>query len=126
MLWHELKTQGEQLIFGRGRIDDFVDSGRWADKHRNLTIEAGYKIREILNPYNKRSPFTLNKAFISRYTHRHISADKLLLNNQMTVYNDTVSIYNWRGGQKVGLEIVNRDFAQTIRHMFEHYWRLCS
>ena len=41
MLWHELKTNGENRIFGSGTIEDLVPDHRWAEKHRAQTVEAG-------------------------------------------------------------------------------------
>ncbi|HSH55895.1 MAG TPA: helix-turn-helix domain-containing protein, partial [Candidatus Limnocylindrales bacterium] len=45
MLWNELKTRDEILIYGHGTIQDLIDSPNWAEKHRAKTLEGGYKIR---------------------------------------------------------------------------------
>jgi len=123
MLWHELKTKDEMLIFGSGTIEDAVPNRRWAEKLRALTVEAGYTIRELLNPGDKDQPFTLNDAFMTRYRYRNIPADVLLMKNQIVVYNDTVAIYHWREEQKVGVEVINKNYAHLMRQVFESYWR---
>jgi DNA-binding MarR family transcriptional regulator len=123
MLWHELKSQRENLIFGSGTIEDLVPDGRWAEKHRGQTVEAGYTIRELLNPGEKDKPFTLNEDYMSRYIHREIPRDVLLLKNQVSIYNNTVATYHWRDGQKVGVEIINKNYANMMRQMFEQYWQ---
>lgn len=38
MLWHELKAQGEVLIFGSGAIEDLVQSKRWAEKQDRKSV----------------------------------------------------------------------------------------
>lgn len=123
MLWNELKTKDEILIFGSGSIKDLVDSQTWAEKHRQKTLEANYVIREILNPDGKPNVFTANQEFVEKvYQRRYIEADILPLRLQLCIYNDVVAIYNWRDGKKVGLEIKNKSFAQMQRAIFEQYW----
>jgi sugar-specific transcriptional regulator TrmB len=124
MLWNELKAENEVLVFGSGTLQDLVGSSRWAEKHREKTITAGYTIREILNPDGKPDVFTKNTDFMSRYMRRNISSQTLPLHHQISIYNNTVAIYNWRNEQKVGVEIVNKSYADTQRSMFEHYWPL--
>lgn len=127
MLWNELKTKGEILIFGYGSLQDLVTSQRWAEKHRAKTLEAGYKIHEILNPGTKREDFTANTEYLEKiYSKRYISPDILPLSQQVCIYNNTVSIYNWRNDQKVGTEIINKSYADMQRAIFEHYWQLAK
>jgi sugar-specific transcriptional regulator TrmB len=123
MLWHELKATDEMVIFGSGNIEDLVPSKRWAEKHRAMTVDAGYRIRELLNPNGKRAVFTLNEQFMSRYTKRYIPEETLLLKNQISICNDTVATYCWRDEQKVGVEITNHAHAEMMRLLFEHYWQ---
>lgn len=49
MLWHELKAKGELLSFGGGDVEELVPNQTWATRHRERTVEAGYRVREILN-----------------------------------------------------------------------------
>ena len=49
MCWHELKTQGELLSFGGPTLEALITDHRWAEKHRALSVEAGYRTRQILN-----------------------------------------------------------------------------
>lgn len=125
MLWNELKAKNEIVIFGSGTIQDLIDSPRWAEKHREKTLEAGYKIREILNPNGKPNDFTKNKDFMTQsYERRYVGEDILPLAHQLCIYNQTVAIYHWRYGKKVGTEIINKKFADMQRAIFEHYWSI--
>jgi len=126
MLWHELKTKGENLIFGSGTIDDLVSEGHWAEKHRELTVKASYTIRELMNPGDKDKPFTLNDEFMERYVHRRIPCETLRFENQVSIYNDTVATYHWRNNQKVGFEVIDAAYANMMRQLFEHYWQLAE
>lgn len=125
MLWHELKTKREAVFFGSGTIEDLVSSRRWAEKHRAMTVEAGYRIRELLNS-GEDITSTTNKDYEKCHIHRYIPVTQLLLRSQIGIYNDTVVIYHWRYDQKVGLEIVNEAYAQMQRQIFEYYWQLAT
>lgn len=126
MLWHELKAKGEVVIFGSGTIESLVESKRWAEKHRANSVEAGYKVREIINPGKKTKDFTQNEEFKKQYYKRLINDKILLLEHQIVIYNDTVATYCWRGDQKVGVEVTNRANAQMMRQLFEHFWKLAE
>jgi DNA-binding MarR family transcriptional regulator len=123
MLWNELKTQGELLAFGDGTLEDLVNSRAWAEKQRAMTVQNGYSIREIAN--NPVVP-TDNRAFTDKIAVRHIDKAILPLRHQIIIYNNTVSTYCWRDGQKTGIEIINQAYAQTMRAMFERYWDLAA
>ena len=126
MLWHELKSKTEVVIFGSGTIESLVESKRWAEKHRAMSVEVGYKVREIINFGKKDSDFTKNEEFKKQYNKRFIAPDILLLEHQIVIYNDTVATYCWRGNQKVGVEVINSANAQMMRQLFEHYWKLAK
>lgn len=126
MLWHELKTKDELVMLGSGAIEDLGPSKRWAEKHRDMTVKANYKVRELLNPGKKDESFTKNTEFMDGYTKRLLPADILLLEHQITVYNDTVGTYCWRGEQKVGYEVINKAYADMMRQIFENYWEMAG
>lgn len=127
MLWNELKTKGELLAFGDGTLQVLVDDIRWAEKHRAKQVEAGYAVREILNPNGKPSDFTNNQDFIDKvFSKKIIDPSIIPLSQQVITYNHTVSIYNWREGKKVGVEIVNPAYAAMQRSIFEHYWKMAK
>ena len=126
MLWHELKAKKECVIFGSGTIEDLVPEPNWAEKHRELTVKAGYTIRELLNPQGKNRPFTFSEEYMTRYRHRLLPTSQLLLESQTVIYNHTIAIYHWRKEQKVGLEIGNEYYAKMMRQVFESYWQLAG
>lgn len=126
MLWHELKTEGEALIFGSGAIEDLVDDHHWAEKHRIKTIEADYTLREINNPHGK-LPHPASKQASAHMSHKRIISPSVLqLEHQIVIYNTTVATYHWRKQQKVGSEIVSASYAHMMRQVFENFWDLAE
>ncbi|HSW77284.1 MAG TPA: helix-turn-helix domain-containing protein [Candidatus Chromulinivoraceae bacterium] len=126
MLWHELKTKGENLLLGGGNMEDLVSDRRWVQKLRLHTTKTAYDVREILNPNDNNKPiFMLHKESMhGAYRARTIEPDVISLQNQMTIYNDTVGIYHWQEEQKVGIEIINKPYAIMMRGIFEHLWEI--
>jgi hypothetical protein len=122
MLWHELKARGENLMFGCGSLNELVGNEHWIRQHQSRMLEAEYHTRELINPGEIDKTFTINKG----YEYRILSRKTLTLRSQIAIYNDTTAIYHWREQQKVGLEIVNQDFAQTMRQLFEMYWSIAK
>jgi DNA-binding MarR family transcriptional regulator len=123
MLWHELKTKGENLMFGRASLSDLVSNKRWISQHQARMEQAGYEasdIRVLVNPGETGKLFTIT----TNYHSREVPKDIMLLENQIATYNDTVAIYHWRHEQKVGVEIINSALAQTMRQVFTRYWDL--
>jgi DNA-binding IscR family transcriptional regulator len=120
MLWHELKTKGEELMFGRASLSDLINNKRWISQHQERLAQYKYTMRVLVNPGEDKKIFTV----ATNYRSRVIPQDILPLETQMTTYNDTVAFYHWRQQQKVGVEIINAPLAKTIRETFNHYWEL--
>jgi DNA-binding MarR family transcriptional regulator len=128
MLWHELKTKGEIVVFGSGTTEELIPDRGLAEKHRMLHVQAGYTMRELMNQGEDDVPpdFTEHPEFMNLYTYRRIPQEILSLDNQMAIYNDTVTIYHWRYNQKVGVEIINKSFSKLMRSMFDYYWDMAT
>jgi hypothetical protein len=128
MCWHELKTVGEIITFGHGNIETLVDDSRWATKHRLLQVEARYHTRDIVNEDKvNRSKLANEKLYdAGLYSAAAIPAEILRFDDQTVVYNDTVSIYHWQEGHRVGVEIVSATYAAMARQMFELYWKIAK
>lgn len=124
MLWHELKARGELLSFGGGDIEELIPDPAWAAKQRERVVKAGYRVREIINSETDLPTNIENHGYLQLYNCRGISAQIVSLEDQIIIYNDTVAIYNWRHDYKVGVEIISKTFANTMRSTFEYFWKL--
>ena len=125
MCWHELRADDELLVLGAGSIENMIPNKYWAEKHRQLSVEAGYKVLEIVNTKPDQT-FTDNTDFMKLYTCRVLPAEILKLSNQTTIYNDTVAVYHWQNDQKTGVEIIHTAYAAMMRQMFKHYWQMAA
>jgi sugar-specific transcriptional regulator TrmB len=129
MCWHEVKADSEVLVFGNGTIEQLISDKRWATKHRARQLAAGYISRELINrDGNEPLPDLTVEALADAklYQYRTLERSTLAFDSQMVIYNDTVSIYHWKHKQKVGIEIISSSYAEMMRQLFEHFWRLGS
>lgn len=124
MLWHELKSRDELIVFCNGGLENLVDSKRWSEKYAIKCVEAGYKIRILLNPESQYKIYS--KALLDNFQMRYIGSGVIKMDHQIAIYNDTVASYCWRGDQKVGVEIINKSNAQMMRQMFNNYWQMAK
>jgi sugar-specific transcriptional regulator TrmB len=128
MCWHELKAKGELVALGNGTIEQCTSDDRWAMKHRERQIAAGYATRDLINSdytTNELPELASDTLIASKlYKSRLLSPDILKFDNQTVIYNDTVAIYHWKHDQKIGMEIVSPTYADMMRQMFYYYWEL--
>jgi sugar-specific transcriptional regulator TrmB len=126
MLWNELKSETEILIYTCGPMERVLGK-QWPEKYRAEIIERGIMQRSIENPGCYDPPLSLLKDYDSHYIARRISKDILPINHELTIHDDTVSIYNsWYDNVQLGTEIKNPFLANFMRQIFEHYWSLAS
>lgn len=122
MCWHELKAKGELLSIGAGNIEQLLPNHRRSEKHRELSMRAGYVIREIINYGRQRTTGTSKEYMEEHYFSRTLDVSVLPTDTQTVIYNDTVSVYYLRPEKKVGVEIINPGYAMLMRNWFEWYW----
>ncbi len=129
MLWNELKAKGEICIYAHDTLDQ-VAGVRWAEKYRALMAEKGVPHRVL---ENKDARHVLDHTKVSDYKNiynvRFLDRNILDLQQELTIHDNVVSIYNWNRdgvGMKVGIEIHSKQFADFQRAMFETYWKLAK
>ena len=127
MCWHELKTKGELLSLGNGTVEDMISDERWAFRHRARQIDAGYRVREIVNRgYGDTLPVLASDQLLGSglYQFRIMPPEITTFDSQTIIYNDTVAVYHWKHNQKVGLEVISATYAEMMRQIFKSYWQL--
>lgn len=129
MLWNELKTKGEICAFVHETLDHAAGR-RWAEKYRATITNKAIPHRVLENvDSNHVLETTQVENYKDIYKVRYLSRSILDIKQEMTIHDDTVSIYNWGTSttdEKVGLEIHNQQFADFIKSMFETYWKLAK
>jgi sugar-specific transcriptional regulator TrmB len=127
MLWNELKTKDELCIFTCGDIAAATGK-QWAEKFRAESLTRGIKHRWLENfeITGESSDIPEYNEFLRAHT-RRINSDILKIELEITIHDDTVSIYNsWTNDVHLGTEIKNPLLATFMRQVFEHYWHLAK
>ena len=129
MLWNELKTAGEICIYAHDTLDQ-VAGKRWAEKYRAEITDRKIPHR-VLENTDSRHVLDHTKVvdYKTIYNVRFLTRSILDLQQELTIHDDIVSIYNWNSdgeGAKVGLEIHNQQFADFQRAIFETYWKMAA
>lgn len=122
MLWNEL-TSKEILVFCAGSLD--LGTGKhWAEKYRSEIIHRNISQRSIENTGTP-APLSSHRDYGDHYTLRRIPKDILNIQLELTIHDDTISIYNaWTHEVQLGTEIKNPFLATLMRQVFEHYWEI--
>jgi len=126
MMWNQLSGKGEILQFAFETRNEVVGRS-FAEKVRQEQVLRGIRLYEIENASDQGSFwYTKVREFPEFYESRHISPKVLFIQQNLAIFNNTVSITNWAGENKAGLEIVNLAFAKMQREIFWQFWELAG
>lgn len=126
MLWNELKTKGEILMFSCGPLE-LVTGRRWAEKYRAEIIHRRIMQRSIENTKPRHQPLSAFPEYDNFYIVRQLPKELLTIHHELTIHDDTISIYNsWTDHTQLGTEIKNPFLANFMRQVFEQYWKIAE
>jgi len=126
MLWNELKSSGEILLFSGGRVDS-ATSKHWAEKYRQEVGERGLIVRSLQNHPFQTPSLPYPETYTKHYRARYVPVDVLNIKLEMSICGNTISIYNSLAHNvQLGTEITNPFLALFMRQMFDHYWNLAT
>jgi hypothetical protein len=126
MLWNELKANGEVLVFSGSSLNSATGK-RWAEKFRKEVIDRGIKQRSIENTPGIANPYSDYEAYIEHYQARHLPKDLLDIQPEISIYNNTIAIYNTlTHDTRLGTEITSPFLAAFMRQIFEHFWTIAK
>jgi hypothetical protein len=60
---------------------------------------------------------------LQHWEQRHIPKDTFSITHNQIIYDDIVAYYNWKDGEVFGIEIYNREVADSQRQFFEMLWK---
>jgi len=125
MFWNELRSSSEILLFSCDPLQ-LATGQRWAEKYRTEVIRRGLRIRGIENLEKKGRTLTDNIQYEDQHYHaRYLPEAMLTLKFELSIHDDTISIYNQLVDKiHVGTEIHNPFLAAFMRQIFEQYWAL--
>ncbi|HSE29834.1 MAG TPA: helix-turn-helix domain-containing protein [Candidatus Saccharimonadales bacterium] len=126
MLWNELHATSEVLLFS-GKTLNAPLGKVWAEKFRNEVVMRKIHLRSIENIGV--NPFELSDdpGYTKFYRAKYISKEVLNIQAELSIYDNTIAIYNSFGhGLHLGTEVKNPFLAAFMRQVFENYWHLAK
>lgn len=127
MQWNQTKATGELLSIIDEPLQEALGKAftlRWAEAMN----QNAQPLRMIVSPRFKE----LNTAWFKRekigeitqnITSRVIEPDVFAITSNTDIWDDVVAYYNWKDGECYGIEIYNKDIANSQRIFFEMLWQ---
>lgn len=126
MTWNQLSARSEILQFAFETRNEVVGKN-FAEKVREEQVLRGITLYEVENAIDQgRFDYTKVPDFPRFYRSRHIPVETLEIKQNLAVFNDTVSIMNWSGENKSGVEVTNAAFAKMQREIFWEFWKIAA
>lgn len=113
------------------------DSGQWSEvlgrpfseKIREEIVRQDIRVLELSNKPKKihkdgKSMWTQNSRYLTRhYAHRKIDKKILPMDEDIYVFGDTIQFHGYKQHDRMGIEMINKDFAVTLTRLFILAWQ---
>jgi len=127
ILWNELSAEREAVGYTHRNLEEVVGKKFFSNYARELE-------RKKINFRDIRT-----ESFLASTNETECDADPIMtgswaflpdsvihLTHNMDIYNDTVAIYYWENEDFFGIEIENKQIAETQKSIFETLWHLAK
>ncbi len=119
---HSLAAKGEILIYETqyASLELFMTHPQ-AEDHRRALLAKSLRVRQLTNQvyqhYSEVEGFHEQVMDI-----RRIATEKIKIDREILIYNDTIALYQTKGENLYGVEIVDASLAEQQRQLFELVW----
>ena len=126
MLWNQLSTKKEILAFSYKNKNDMVGKP-YAEKIRSQQVVRKIMLYELENEIDQGKYWYTNVSLFKDFYKSHYISPKILkIKQYIAIFNDTVTVINWIDKQEIGVEIINKSFADMQRQLFWKFWHLTN
>ncbi|MEI6690743.1 MAG: helix-turn-helix domain-containing protein [bacterium] len=123
ILWNETKAMGKAVGYTHRNLEEVVGISYFREYARELerkNIDFRDLRTDSFLQSTKTDEYEPNPIMTGSW--RYLPDGILHLTHNMDVYNDVVAIYYWQDGDVFGIEIQNKQIAETQRSIFEALW----
>jgi sugar-specific transcriptional regulator TrmB len=118
--WNLTKANKEYFVFEAAHVNQHLDKA-FARKLRERFLEMGLTGYDLTNDTTVRlkdlEPVDVERAFV-----RHIDPEILTINFEMYIYNNTVTLLDYREGHEMAIEIQHAILHAMMRQLFDAMW----
>ena len=121
VLWNALRTQGEMLVFEVSRLSAFMQKS-FAEKWREEVLHRGFTIKDLTNQ-SYMAGWTDVAGFPAVNEVRYIDPKVLEIQFEIYIYNDVVTMLEYKDKVITCIEVHNKYLAMLQRQLFEYVWK---
>jgi sugar-specific transcriptional regulator TrmB len=129
MYWNETSAHGEVVCLLHENMQIKTNS-RFFERWVNACNEKGLTFRGIVNDTflasQKQWYEVHDNEQLSHWEQRYINPKQFTISHGMVVYDDVVAYFNWKDNEIFGVEIHNKEIADTQRQLFNLLWTNAS
>lgn len=119
--WNLTKAKGEFRVFELSHVSDYLDIS-FSEKIRHIWAEKGITSYDITNK-TIIEPHTKERVYAEKFSqYRHISKEILDIKFEMFIYNDVVTLVDYKTDKLQAVEIHNESLAKMQRQLFDVIW----
>jgi sugar-specific transcriptional regulator TrmB len=126
MLWNELNAQSDILACGFRILDEVTGKKfmeRWAEEFERRKLHERLMVNdEFFQSWQENKPSVTDQRRIAGIQYHLLPTSVLKITHTSGVYDDVVRYINWKDNEVFGIEIYNKDLAQTQRQLLEMLW----
>ncbi|HWZ66070.1 MAG TPA: helix-turn-helix domain-containing protein [Patescibacteria group bacterium] len=126
MYWNQTKAQSESFSLLYENMQNKTNLAffeRWVERCNKRDL----KFRSIVGTHfltTQKDWYTdHDNEKLKFWEGRYIKSDIYSITHSMVTYDDVVAYYNWRDGEAFGIEVYNREIADSQRQFFEILWQ---
>jgi len=125
LFWNQTRAQGEEVSILYEPMQSMTGKQffeRWAQKMNEQDIPTrsivGAHFLQSLKDWYE----THQNERLGDWRGRYLDENIFRITHSMHVYDDTIAYYGWKAGELTGVEIHNKELADTQRQFFELLW----
>ena len=129
MFWNETKAKTEVLAILFENMQTKTNSvffERWATACNEKQIHFRGLVGDEFMASQEKWYATHTNERLKYWDQRQMPKDLFAITHSMTIYDNVVAYFNWKDGEIFGIEIYNKDIANTQRQFFEMLWGLAQ
>jgi sugar-specific transcriptional regulator TrmB len=126
MLWNELQATTDIVSFAYRILDEATGRAfmeRWAAAFEEKNLQERLLVNdEFARSWEENKPKVTNQRRIGGITYHLIPDEAFKISHSACVYNDVTAYFHWKDNEVFGIEIYNKEIADSQRQFFELMW----
>lgn len=121
MVWNTLRAKEKMRIFEVSRLSAFMQKS-FAERYRKEATLRGIKHYDLTNESHMPG-WTDVQEYVDKYQKlRFIDPEVLEIKFEIYIYNDVVTMIDYKNNELLGIEVYNKHLAMLQMQLFDYVW----